>query len=254
MSRTVDPLENTAAEQRARLAATVSSLTETLDPERISQETMRHASDLTHSMIEKTIQNAKSNPAGVALVGLGLAVIAMRSPDRQPTGPDQAMIGQDARIAVADERIRKKVAIRADMPAAGPRPSASGMRKLLDAGLDRLGPEARARVTKARLKAVDAQDAIERKAARVRDAVRDQHDAQPLITTLAVAGVGALIGSLLPSTRAEVELMAAKRDQLMRDAEAILHAELERLENHGEDALKATVSAVKDAAQTDRTH
>jgi hypothetical protein len=249
MSGTVDPLENTAAEQRARLAATVSSLTDTLDPERISQETMRHASDLTHTVLEKTIQNAKANPAGIALVGLGLAVIAMKSPDRRPKDPDKAMIGQDARIAVADERIGKKAAIKADMPVAGSRPSASRMRKLLDAGLDKLGPEARARVTEARLKAVDAQDAFERKAARVRDAVKEQHDAQPLITTLAVAGVGALVGSLLPSTRTEVELMAAKRDQLMRDAESVLHAELAKLEHRGKDTLRAAVSAATDAVQ-----
>ena len=243
-----DTLEKNAAQHRARLGDTIAQLTKVLDPQRITNEALGTTSQLTQSVMAVAVDTARRNPVGVALVAMGAAAFLMNN-SKRPNAPvqvPQSMSGQDERIAKADAKIKAKAQIKTGR-FSHPGASAAEMRGWLDAGLDHLGPDARDRVMKVRLKAVDAQEAIERHAAKTVNAARQAHQSQPFSTVLAVAGVGALIGALLPSTRAEGNLMGAKRDQLLRQAEAVLRTEAEALHAKGAGAVQSGVRATQDA-------
>lgn len=155
-------------------------------------------------------------------------------------------MSQDERIARAADRNAK----RAQVAVGRASPSSSRMRRMLDSGLDRLGPEARDRVISMRLKAVDAQEAAERYARGAAKSAVDTHNSQPLVTGLVAAGIGGLLGALLPSTRREAEIMGARRDAFLRAAEERLSAEIAELETRGKAAVNEAVRAGSEQFQT----
>ena len=248
MDNSYDTLEKTAAHQRARLGDTIAQLTQVLDPQRITNQALGTSSELAQSVTAVAVDAARRNPVGIALVAMGAAAFLMNSGGRQGASIQNVEFrgGQDERIANADAKIKAKSQIETGR-FSHPGASAADMRGWLDAGLDHLGPDARERVMNVRLKAVDAQETIERHAAKTVSAARQAHQSQPFSTVLAVAGIGALIGALLPSTRAEGNLMGAKRDQLLRQAEAALRSEAETLHSKGVGAVKSGVRAAQEA-------
>ena len=149
------------------------------------------------------------------------------------------MENYDDRIARADRQMKAREQAQSGHFAASQ--SASRLRKTLDNGLDKLSPEARARVTEARIKVIDAQEKLDRQARRSARQVSAAHQSQPFLTGALVAGIGALIGALLPSTKAEADLMGATRDKMMRDAEAVLRDELAKLERQGKAAVESGI-------------
>lgn len=94
-------------------------------------------------------------------------------------------------------------------------------------------------MTEARLKVIDAQEKLDRQARRSAEQASAAHQSQPFLTGAVAAGIGALIGALLPSTQAEADLMGATRDKMMRDAEAVLRDEVAKLERQGKTAVEA---------------
>ncbi|CUH75656.1 DUF3619 family protein [Tropicibacter naphthalenivorans] len=234
-------LEQQVRAERARFAASLSGLAQAADPRKNGDHAMQQMTETGQALAGKAARAAKDNPAGLALIGVGLAVLAL-NPSKRSETPDPRSF--DDRVAHADQRMRLKKDIEQD------RPSASKMRQALDAGLDKLPPEARERVKAARLKAIDAQDKLEREAARMTQAAKDTHQSQPLLTAAIAAGIGGLIGALLPSTERESELLGAQRDAFMRDAEAVLRAEMHTLAKAGADAVAARL----DSAPAERPH
>lgn len=236
-------LERNADAHRAGLADTVAQLIRALNPERLGQDVVEQAAQTGRSAAEVAVRTAKNNPAGLALIGIGAALLmttrARETPSPTAVPSTDAMHGQSDRIAAAEEKISHRAQVQHG--GATPSVSASTMRKMLDKGLDRLGPDARDRVIAMRLKAIEAQEAIERHARNARIAAADAHQSQPFATGLAVAGVGALVGALLPGTHKEAELMGPKRDQLFRAAESALREELSTLEARGKAAVTSAV-------------
>ncbi|MEM8822961.1 MAG: hypothetical protein AAGF30_05055 [Pseudomonadota bacterium] len=232
---------------RDGLAASLSALLSSRAPDRLGHDTVDQVAGIAQQVARHGLSGIKANPAGMALVGAGLAIMAMRRPDEP--GPDAAAplsAEADARIAKASERHATRARIQADRVDTRPG-RARALRMKLDAGLDRLDPDARARVRAVRLKVIDAQEKIERRSAELSERAKHTQQDQPLLTTLAAAGIGALIGGLLPSTRAEQDLMGAQRDQLFREAEAVLRSEIAQLEAQGRAAVDAGMSAARDS-------
>ncbi|WP_425038134.1 hypothetical protein [Primorskyibacter sp. S187A] len=231
-------LERQADHHRKHAATALASLAERFAPARLGHDAMSKGTRVAEDLTQSALREVKRNPAGIALIGAGAAVIlagmARRTPQKDLQG------SEDVRIAAADAKIKAKARIAAPTP-----DSASTMRKALDKGLDRLSPEARKRVAQARLKAVDAQDAVERHARHITAQAKSAHQARPFATALIAAGVGGLIGAVLPSTRTEGALLSAKRDQLLRNAEAALRAELADLEDRGHQAIDAGTQAAR---------
>ncbi|WP_299658335.1 hypothetical protein [uncultured Tateyamaria sp.] len=252
MSHDAKQIEKANADaHREGLADALSALLSTRLPDHLGRAATGQLSDTARMVVDKGMSGVRANPAGVALIGTGLAMLFMarNQPQSQtearPTAATPLSGEADERIAKADERIKQQARIQADKVDVGPG-RAQALRMKLDAGLDKLGPDARARVRAARLKAVSAQEGLERHAARWTETARATHEDRPWMTVLAMAGIGAVVGALLPGTRRESELMGAKRDQLMREAERALRDEISALETRGKAAVNQGMSAVRD--------
>ncbi len=194
---------------------------------------------------------ARANPLSVAFIGAGLAMLAMPrrkpAPSQHQPGPSSPLSGEaDRRIKAAATRHQQEARIRADKVDVSPG-RAQALRIKLDAGLDRLSPDARAKVRAARLHAIAAQDKLEQHAAKLAASAQKTHEERPLVTVLAAAGIGALIGAALPGTRREAQLLGAKRDQLLREAEAVLRDEIATLEARGKSAVDSGMAAARKA-------
>ncbi len=236
-----DQLERNAETHRAHLTDRLGELASSVNPEAKAKRAVGQTADLGQTITNAVLDGAKRNPSGFALIGIGAALIAFSATkkDEPKLTPYDEMGGHDDRIARADAQMQAR---QQAMTGRFARPqSASTLRKSLDKGLDRLSPEARARVTEARLKVIDAQEALERKARHTSQQAQDAHQSQPFLTGAIVAGIGALIGSLIPSTKAEADMMGATRDKMMRDAEAVLRDELRRLEQQGKAAVETGI-------------
>jgi ElaB/YqjD/DUF883 family membrane-anchored ribosome-binding protein len=236
-----DQLAQNAETQRAQLTDRISALASSVNPETNAKRAVGQTADLGQTLATAALNGAKNQPAGLAMIGIGAAMIALNAGKKSAARSTET--GQienfDDRIAHADRQMKAREQVKTGRFATPQ--SSSAMRKAVDRGLDRLSPDARARVTNARLKAIDAQEKVERHARRASKQAQDAHQSQPFLTGAIAIGIGALIGALLPSTKTEADLMGATRDNLMRDAEAIMRDELAKLEQQGKAAVETGI-------------
>lgn len=238
---------------RARLASTLDTLTDTVSPQRLAQEVSQTATTVGGDLVQKAWDTLRDQPAGGLLVTIGLGLLAAGSQRSQPPRPDPrsaaidpaaAMEGFDERVAAADAQMRDGMSGRME-----PLPQASKLRSALNAGLDQLPPKARVRVVKAREAAIAAQDKVE---AQTRRAVRESKgfvQEQPLVAGALAIGFGTLLGTLLPGTRREDALLGARRDALMADARHALEDEMLKAKSKAEAALQKGVQPSGDSAR-----
>lgn len=243
-AKSMEKLEKDAEQHRAGLADAIGDFAHAVNPGRLGRQAIDDAAEFGRSATHSITQSAKDNPVGLALVGIGAAIIVAGGAAHQKgafsgMGSSSDGLSQDERIARASERNARRTHIAANRVSA----SATRMRKMLHNGLDRLGPEARDRVISLRLKAVDAQEAAERYARGAANSAVETHNSQPLITGLVAAGIGGMLGALLPSTRREAEVMGARRDAFLRAAEERLRSEISELETKGKAAVNEAVRA-----------
>lgn len=242
---TLTEIERRVARDRAALAQSLDTLSDTLSPTRLKNEASQAAeiygSDLTRQVWDAT----RENPAAFALVGAGLALLmsgAGRRPEHDatpayatdpahPAVPDavpplEAMAGFDERVAAADVTLREDSTGTMDDDI-----SSSRLRAALNRGLDQLPPAARRRVLDARIQAIRAQDAVERRAAKLGRQSSQMISKQPIAVGAAAFGIGALIGTLLPGTRREDEWMGHQRDALMQEAQTAFRREMDAVQD-----------------------
>lgn len=218
---------------RARLALSLDALTETVKPQNVAQDVTNAVQDAGGDLAQKALRSLRDQPAGGLLVSLGLGLLAAGA-DRKPTpapaapqpaanDPMDSMVGFDARVAAAEETLRKEAA-------GAPQPEASKLKAALNSGLEQLPPKARMRVVRAREAVISAQESVERQ---TKDAKRKTSGfirEQPLAAGALAVGFGILAGALLPGTRREDALLGARRDALMADARRALDEELVKAE------------------------
>lgn len=240
-NRSLSDIELRLERDRAALAHSLDILSTTLAPERLKREAVQTADRYGSELGQQAWAAARENPAAFALVGAGFALLLSGTGRRAEVdafereaasvSPEAAMEGFDTRVATADAQMR----------AGGdtsPTPTASRMRSALHSGLDKLSPEARVRVLNAREAAISAQQAVERRAAKLAgqaDAIARQN---PVVAGAAAFGIGALIAALLPSTRHEDDLLGSHRDVMVNEAQKTLRDEVSRLKGAAEDVFR----------------
>lgn len=244
MSDHLSEIERDSAAQRESLARSLDQLGRALSPHRITETVSREVTARGGAAGQVALDVARANPAAAALVGLGLAALAVgpkRPPRAKPYDTREAptakglsdkdpLTGEfDARLAAAEE---------------GPR--APAMRAALRKGLANLPEPARRRVIAAREAAIAAQEKLDRKAAAAARRARGFHHRQPLATGLLALGAGALAAALLPRTRLEDDAIGAQRDALLEQAELVLRDELAQARRTGEAALREGLEAGRD--------
>jgi len=245
----LNDIEAQVARDRADLARSLDILGETLSPDRLKDQAARTADSLGKDIGGQAWDAARENPAAFALVGAGLALLLSGAGRRgetdghvsaspQAAESPEAMQGFDERVAKADAQIRRT----AQPPAQPSRRQATArhLRDTLSHGLDKLPPDARRHVTNARLAAIDAQETVERHAARIAQKSSAFVTDQPIAVGAAAFGIGALIATILPGTRPEDETMGRTRDALMARAGDALRTETEAMRDNVTQRLAPT--------------
>ncbi len=228
-------LERKIESDRSTLGRTLTQLSEALSPEQISDTVAREVRARGSTVGQNALDMAKANPAATVLVGVGLAALLAgpkRSEAKRPrdTGSPETAPGMIPDDGLNTEFDRRMAAAHAHEP------RAPKLRAAINNGLAQLPETASRRVVKARLAAVGVQENIDRRAAAAARKAKSFHQRQPLSTGALAAGLGAIVASALPRTRAEDDLMGAQRDALMQKAELVLRKEIARAEQTGDAA------------------
>ncbi len=243
----IKDISNRVEADRAQLASSLDALTNTFQPQKLTQDLTSAANDIGGDLARKAWGTLRDNPAGGLLVTIGLGLLASGqqrrpAPATQPAPvaaqPEAAMVGFDARVAEADAEMRAEMTGELEQ-----RPEASRLKAALNSGLDHLTPQARQRVVKARQAVVAAQETIERKS---RKAVRQTKGfayEQPLAAGALALGFGVLAGTLLPGTRREDALLGRRRDALMAEARNALEEEMLKAKAQAESTLARKTGA-----------
>lgn len=181
----------------------------------------------------------------------------------QPAAP---MAGFDSRVAAADRAMRHEETEGDDIMSMTDnaysdtadeggfrdraRQSADTMRARLHDGLDKLPDAARARILSARLKAIEAQSAVEAQIMRGTNGMRRTARENPLLVGAIAFGLGAAIAAALPRTSVENRSVGAHRDSLLDEADRIFREEAGKLRSVAEAAVEEGKSAIKDTLRT----
>lgn len=202
----IDELEAQAAVHRAGLAQALAGLAQGTQPAALM------GSDLAQGLAKTALDTAKRNPLGAALVGVGLAMlIAKGSKPAEATAPE----AQPAPQPQADPEMTQAA-------------TAEEMRLNLHGGLGHLPPEARKRVIRKRIEALEAQEEVEKRPTDPLGVLK-AHKGTVALTLL---GLGAAAAVLWPRKGFKAQ---ARRDQLLRAAEAQLQVEEARMHPFPED-------------------
>ncbi|MDC0737850.1 hypothetical protein N6L24_06145 [Cognatishimia sp. SS12] len=241
-----DKLQKQVEEDRRRLTASLSGLSDTVAPQTLGEQLSAAAHGLSGEFSRQALTAAKRNPVALVMAGAGLALMfannTARTQPRQPAPPtavppEQAFIGFYERVEAADAAMKKEMT---GMSTESYR--TSKMRETLNAGLESLPESARKRVLKARKAAIKAQEQVEAHAAHAAAQSRTYYNQNPLSAGAIALGLGALIGAMIPSTRREDELLGTHRDALAAKAEAALHEEMDRLHEAASASLKKSTA------------
>lgn len=242
----LDQLEARVERDRKELSKALDDLTDTLAPGEVAQSVASTVQDYGGELGRQTVNAAKANPAAFILAGAGLALLLAGPKTERPSTtraksnaahPDDALVGFDERVRAADAAMN------------GPGASASGLKAALDKGLEKLPPEAQARVRKARYAALDAQEQVEKRLKSATSKAQKTHQSQPLVTGALALGVGALVGALLPKTQTEDEMLGQKRDALMAEARLALRREVDALGTESAAAVRRAGEALQPDAR-----
>ncbi|MEO0751331.1 MAG: hypothetical protein AAFY25_05975 [Pseudomonadota bacterium] len=247
--RDLDTLETRVARDRADLVQSLDALSATVAPQRIATEVSQTASSYGGEIGRQAWAAARQNPAAFALVGTGLALLVSGagkrrvqddSPAPSPVASGDTFEGFDERVAKAHEKKRQ------DMTGTSTEiHDAARLRSSLERGLDKLPAAARSRVIRARRAALQAQEKLEATAKATARKTGTLAHQQPLVVGAVALGLGALVGSLLPGTRKEDDLLGARRDALMQDAETALRAEMDHLRRTAQTSLDKGMNAAE---------
>jgi len=237
-------IEREAAAERQNLASSLDALSAAVNPDNIKQHAAVLAEHYGGDLGRQAWGAAKQNPAAFALVGAGLGLLFTgtgtrpenRPPEPTAVPPEQAFVGFDARVAAADAEMNEEMTGMIEQDTA---PRAAWLREKLNDGLDVLPSSARSQVLKARKAALNAQEAVEAQASRAAKQSKTFMNDQPLAVGAIAVGLGALIGSLLPSTRREDQLLGERRDATMAAAKASLQSELDKAHTAARSAMGA---------------
>lgn len=242
MSLNEQDLEKTIEADRGMLERTLGQLTQAISPEQISNTVAREVQARGGTIGVTVMDAARANPAGAVLVGVGLAALLAGPKRPQPEPPydtrenptsrgfsdrDTLIPEFDARVSAADSA----------------EPRAPKLRAALNAGLGNLPAPARERVLQARRAALDVQEKLDMKASQAARRARSYHHRQPLSTGALALGLGAVVAGLLPRTRVEDDMLGARRDALLEQAELALRDEIASATETGEAALRDGVEA-----------
>jgi hypothetical protein len=239
-TKTSADVEREVEATRGQIDQTVEALKDKMQPRELFDEATRMMGSTSNKLLTTVVEQAKANPIPIALIGAGIAWLAL-SQTRKSTGETDAYSGQyyetyegydeegnfsrklKRRVSGAVEQAKGALSTakaKADNAVAGAKEKLATAKTGATDGAD----EARGRIagftTAAQAKAAEARRAAE---ARFQETL----DTEPLILAAIGLAVGAAVGASLPASRTENRLIGPHRDKLVGKGKEVAQTSLE---------------------------
>lgn len=231
MTKTSAELEREVEDARGRIDRTVEALKDKMQPQEMFDEATKMMSGASNKVLTTAVDQLRENPIPIALIGLGVAWLAISQTRRGPAaGYDTAGYYPTYEGYDEGEGLRAKVKAKADAAKARLAETAEKAKsRLADAQ-----HQAADGVTTARGKAEEYAHLAKDKAGEYGRAARQRFDRtlenEPLVIGAIGLAVGAAIGASIPSTPVERRYIGPARSKVA-------------------DRAKASLDEVKDVAQ-----
>ncbi|TAJ74794.1 MAG: DUF3618 domain-containing protein [Phenylobacterium sp.] len=232
MTKTSAELEREVEDARGRIDQTVEALKDKMQPREMFDEATKMMGGASNKVLTTAVDQLRENPIPIALIGLGVAWLAISQTRSRSAGGDYQASGYYPTYEGydEDEGLRAKVKAKAEAAKAKLAETAEKAKaRLADAQ-----HHAADGVTSARGKAGEYAHLAQEKAGEYGRAARQRFDEtldhEPLVIGAIGLAVGAAIGASLPSTPVERRYIGPARNKVA-------------------DRAKASIGEVKDVAQ-----
>jgi ElaB/YqjD/DUF883 family membrane-anchored ribosome-binding protein len=224
MTKTSAELEREVEDARGRIDQTVEALKDKMQPREMFDEATKMMGGASNKVLTTAVDQLRENPIPIALIGLGVAWLALGQTRRHPadgryqaSGYYPTYEGYDE-----DEGLRAKVKAKADAAKAKLSETAEKAKARL-AGAQHQAADG---VTNVRGKAGEyahlAQEKVGEYGRVARQRFDDTLDSEPLVIGAIGLAVGAAIGASLPSTTVERRYIGPARAKVADRAKASL--------------------------------
>jgi len=247
MTKSSEEIEREVEATRGDLDRTVEALKEKMSPGPLFDEASRVMGGASNQLLTKVVEQARENPMPIALIGFGLAWLALsqkKSHSRRYADDYERRAFTDGggyqtyegyqQTGGAGTRLKAKVDHAVDAAKdgiAGAKDKLSGAMASARDGLAHARHDAAdgASGAKAKINAVahSASDRAGRVKVQAEQRFHDTLDSEPLILAAIGVAVGAAVGAALPSTPAENRYVGPTRDKLVGKGKDVAQASLE---------------------------
>ena len=222
MTKSSAELEREVEETRGQIDRTVDALKDKMQPRELFDEATKMMSGTSNKVLTTAVQQLRENPIPIALIGLGVAWLAISQTRKDPTlggtypnGYYPTYEGYDE-----EETLRGKVKAKADAAKAKLSSAAQSAKTKLSSATHTAGDG----VSEARGRAAQMAAEGKAKAGEYRAMARNRFDntleSEPLVIGAIGLAVGAAIGASLPSTPAERRYIGPARSKAAEAAKA----------------------------------
>ncbi|HEX7887187.1 MAG TPA: DUF3618 domain-containing protein [Phenylobacterium sp.] len=224
MTKTSAELEREVEEARGRIDQTVGALKDKMQPREMFDEATRMMGGASNKMLTTAVDQLRENPAPIALIGLGVAWLAIGQTRRGSSSQAYREAGYYPTYEGYDEEEDLRAKVKAKAEAA-------------KAKLAETTEKAKARLSDAQAQAAEGMSGVrgkvggytslaQEKASEYGRAARQRFDntldREPLVIGAIGLAVGAAIGAALPSTPAERRYFGPARSKVADRAKASL--------------------------------
>ncbi|WP_337188588.1 DUF3618 domain-containing protein [Phenylobacterium sp.] len=224
MTRTSAELEREVEDARGRLSQTAEALKEKMQPQDLLDEATKMMGQTGEKMLTTAVDHLRENPIPIALIGLGVAWLALESGRRGRRAADAEM--RYATYEGYDVGDHDGVGARAKAGAEAAKARLSKTAETAKAHLAEAQSQAEEGLSAMRHKVTDYAHAAQAKAEAYGRAARTRFDEtldhEPLVIGAIGVAVGAAIGASLPATEAERRYIGPARTKAAERAKESL--------------------------------
>jgi ElaB/YqjD/DUF883 family membrane-anchored ribosome-binding protein len=217
-TRSPEDIEHDIERTRAEVGATIDAIQEKLTPGQVMDQALQYLRANGAGDFGRTLgRQVRDNPLPVALIGLGVAWLAMGG--RMRTDPDEPGLGERMVQAGSDAGGQAREALSG---AAGRvRDTVADTTERVKETVSDAARRARHLGEDVRAHAGSLQDRTRVQVDRARERTMRMVDEQPLVLGAVGVAIGAALGAALPATRREDALLGSTRDGLLEGAGAM---------------------------------
>jgi len=221
MAKSSAEVEREVEATRGQIDRTVEALKEKMQPKELFDEATRIMGGTSNKVLATVVEQAKENPIPIALIGAGVAWLALSMAKRRPeydpysgAGYYETYEGYEEHAPLA-EKLKAKA--RGAMDAAKTR--LAGVKEKAADAVDHARAEAMERTSDVRGKAAGLAGTVQGRATglgrQARQRYQETLESEPLILGAIGLAVGMAIGASFPASRAENRHVGPVRDKLL---------------------------------------